>query len=169
MHESCQCVQQRVARCRQDRHSSVGAPSPRDRPGRHRPSPRGDEMHALVRRHLPAVDRLRRRPHPAESYRQWQAAEQTAIGTYQDVHCWVFTPASLELILGDLQFIGLSWQKLRPRKIRNSEPPGRPTAARLGAVGEACSQRPGFFPASIPARRQAGPAPAGCQRWPRLR
>jgi hypothetical protein len=42
-----------------------------------------------------------------ESYRQWQAVEQDRTGTYQDVHCWVFTPASLELILRNLQFLDL--------------------------------------------------------------
>jgi SAM-dependent methyltransferase len=40
------------------------------------------------------------------AYQEWEAIEQNRDNTYRDVHCWVFTPASLEIILTDLRFLG---------------------------------------------------------------
>jgi SAM-dependent methyltransferase len=42
-----------------------------------------------------------------ETYRAWEAFEQKPDAIHQSVHCWAFTPASLELILRDLWFLGL--------------------------------------------------------------
>ena len=43
-----------------------------------------------------------------EAYNAWVAFEQNRDDVYRDVHCWVFTPSSLELILWDLKFLGLT-------------------------------------------------------------
>lgn len=41
------------------------------------------------------------------AYAQWQAAADVPDERYRDVHCWTFTPASLELLLLDLRRLGL--------------------------------------------------------------
>ena len=48
-----------------------------------------------------------------EAYRDW-IAEKRADG-YQDAHCWAFQPASLELIVRDLAYLGLT--NLWPRRV----------------------------------------------------
>jgi SAM-dependent methyltransferase len=45
--------------------------------------------------------------HLDEAYTQWQAATADPDERYRDVHCWTFTPASLALLLHDLQRLGL--------------------------------------------------------------
>lgn len=63
----------------------------------------GEELIAFSAAHDPArvvaCDRLR------AAYETWQGS--TRDDTYRDAHCWVFTPASFELVLSDLQFLGL--------------------------------------------------------------
>jgi len=48
---------------------------------------------------------------PLQSLKQafdaWKAYEANPDTVYRDVHCWAFTPSSLELILRDLGFLGL--------------------------------------------------------------
>jgi SAM-dependent methyltransferase len=41
------------------------------------------------------------------AYAQWQTATAAPDERYRDVHCWAFTPASLELLLFDLQRLGV--------------------------------------------------------------
>lgn len=48
-----------------------------------------------------------------EAFRSYQAAEATPDDSYHDVHCWAFTPASLELMLSELNFLGLTTLQLQ--------------------------------------------------------
>jgi hypothetical protein len=41
------------------------------------------------------------------AFQQWKTIRSAPDNFYTDVHCWTFTPSSLELILRDLQFLGL--------------------------------------------------------------
>jgi SAM-dependent methyltransferase len=41
------------------------------------------------------------------AYAEWRKAAETADTQYRDVHCWQFTPASLELLLLDARRLGL--------------------------------------------------------------
>ena len=42
-----------------------------------------------------------------EAYRQWKSHQQTSNEAYQDAHCSTFTPASFQLLILELQFLGL--------------------------------------------------------------
>ncbi|MGA3086480.1 MAG: methyltransferase domain-containing protein, partial [Thermodesulfobacteriota bacterium] len=42
-----------------------------------------------------------------KAFLMWQEFIDNPDDTYRDTHCWVFTPASCELILSDLSFLGL--------------------------------------------------------------
>jgi SAM-dependent methyltransferase len=42
-----------------------------------------------------------------EHFRRWQTFVAQPDEVYRDVHCWFFTPASFELLLRDLEFLGL--------------------------------------------------------------
>jgi SAM-dependent methyltransferase len=42
-----------------------------------------------------------------ESFDSWRASVATPDSEYRDVHCWVFTPASFELLILDLEFLML--------------------------------------------------------------
>ena len=42
-----------------------------------------------------------------DAYQAWVDFENNPDDLYRDTHCWVFTPASLELILRDLRYLGL--------------------------------------------------------------
>ncbi len=42
-----------------------------------------------------------------EAFNRWTDINAHPDETYHDVHCWAFTPASLELILRDLKFLGV--------------------------------------------------------------
>jgi SAM-dependent methyltransferase len=42
-----------------------------------------------------------------EAFAAWRQFEHCPDEVYRDVHCWAFTPASLELLLTDLRFLGL--------------------------------------------------------------
>jgi SAM-dependent methyltransferase len=42
-----------------------------------------------------------------EAFDSWKASLAAADSEYRDVHCWVFTPASFELLIRDLQFLTL--------------------------------------------------------------
>lgn len=43
-----------------------------------------------------------------ESYREWKGMIESPDDVYRDTHCWTFTPSSLELIINDLSFLGLT-------------------------------------------------------------
>jgi SAM-dependent methyltransferase len=43
----------------------------------------------------------------SEAFAAWKQYELCPDEVYRDVHCWAFTPASLELLLTDLRFLGL--------------------------------------------------------------
>jgi SAM-dependent methyltransferase len=51
-----------------------------------------------------------------EAFAAWKGFLAHPDREYRDAHCWVFTPASLELILRDLEFLGL----IRPATIEVS-------------------------------------------------
>lgn len=42
-----------------------------------------------------------------EAFDQWERFEARPDAAYRDAHCWTFTPASFELLLSDLAFLGL--------------------------------------------------------------
>jgi SAM-dependent methyltransferase len=42
-----------------------------------------------------------------EAFKRWTDFNANPDETYHDVHCWAFTPASLELILTDLRYLGV--------------------------------------------------------------
>ena len=42
-----------------------------------------------------------------ESFDSWRASLAAPDSEYRDVHCWVFTPASFELLIRDLEFLTL--------------------------------------------------------------
>jgi SAM-dependent methyltransferase len=42
-----------------------------------------------------------------DAFSDWKAWEESPDPLYRDAHCWTFTPASLELILDDLRFLGI--------------------------------------------------------------
>lgn len=44
----------------------------------------------------------------AEAFAAWKQLEAQPDDVYRDTHCWAFTPASFELILYDLRFLGLT-------------------------------------------------------------
>jgi SAM-dependent methyltransferase len=44
----------------------------------------------------------------AEAFATWGQFESQPDEVYRDTHCWVFTPASFELLLSDLKFLGLT-------------------------------------------------------------
>lgn len=44
----------------------------------------------------------------AQRFADWRAAEAAGSLPYEDAHCWTFTPASAELMLRDLRFLGLT-------------------------------------------------------------
>ena len=43
-----------------------------------------------------------------EAYQHWAIVERDNLDVYVDTHCWVFTPSSLELVLSDLSFLGMT-------------------------------------------------------------
>jgi SAM-dependent methyltransferase len=43
-----------------------------------------------------------------EAYREWKGMIESPDDVYRDTHCWAFTPSSLELIINDLSFLGLT-------------------------------------------------------------
>lgn len=43
-----------------------------------------------------------------EAFVMWKSLIETPDEEYRDIHCWTFTPASFELIINDLWFLGLS-------------------------------------------------------------
>jgi SAM-dependent methyltransferase len=43
-----------------------------------------------------------------EAFEMWKSLIETPDEEYRDTHCWTFTPASFELIMNDLWFLGLS-------------------------------------------------------------
>ncbi len=53
-----------------------------------------------------------------EAFDFWLSAERTRDLSYNDAHCWTFTPRSFELIMLDLIFLGLS-----PLAVREISPP----------------------------------------------
>ena len=42
-----------------------------------------------------------------EAFESWKACLAAPDPEYRDVHCWAFTPASFEVLIRDLQFLGL--------------------------------------------------------------
>lgn len=42
-----------------------------------------------------------------EAFLDWEARRRAGDQTYIDTHCWMFTPASFELLVNDLNFLGL--------------------------------------------------------------
>jgi hypothetical protein len=42
-----------------------------------------------------------------EAFRNYKAFTENPDEVYRDVHCWAFTPSSLELILRDMYFLGI--------------------------------------------------------------
>lgn len=54
-----------------------------------------------------------------EAFRDWEAFAESPDDRYRDAHCWTFSPVSLELILRDLDFLGLL-----PLEIRTVAPAG---------------------------------------------
>lgn len=49
----------------------------------------------------------------SEAFKTYQAAEASPDQNYHDVHCWAFTPSSLELMLRELNFLGLTTLQLQ--------------------------------------------------------
>jgi len=96
---------------------------------RDRPTPgqvfRHGALHSLLRGQIAWSPADAEIATPAElleiSFADWQALTQSSdTDVYRDAHCWAFTPASLELMLTDLQYLGL----LKFEVMEISEPNG---------------------------------------------
>lgn len=82
---------------------------------RDRPTPgqifRHGALHSLLEGRIAWSPQDAGMPTPAEllecSYADWQSLTCGNNDTYRDAHCWAFTPASLELMLFDLLYLGL--------------------------------------------------------------
>jgi len=70
----------------------------------------------IFEHHASFAEFNRRVPYASEAskslkglYAQWlSSAEDASPRKYQDAHCWVFTPASFELMIRDAEFLGIS-------------------------------------------------------------
>lgn len=70
----------------------------------------------IFEHHASFAEFNRRAPYASEAstslkglYAQWlSSAEDVSPRKYQDAHCWVFTPASFELMIRDAKFLGIS-------------------------------------------------------------
>lgn len=68
---------------------------------------RGADMHLAFTLHDDPIDIIALR-NLDDGYSGWVQRRDNLDETYADVHCWVFTPTTFELIIRDLQFLGLS-------------------------------------------------------------
>jgi SAM-dependent methyltransferase len=71
-----------------------------------------DAFHSLLNGQIAWAPQTAGLPTPAESldaaYSDWQAlTEARGEGPYRDAHCSVFTPSSLELMIADLNYLGV--------------------------------------------------------------
>src|SRR5262249_13252893 len=76
----------------------------------------------------------------AAAFDAWETLRAAPDGLYRDQHCWTFVPASLELILRDLQFLGL----IRLRLLEVSPPNGFEFYVRLINDPQAVPTRDGY-------------------------
>jgi hypothetical protein len=74
------------------------------------------------------------------AYVRWQESLRTGAVQYVDAHCSAFTPASLELMLADLQHLGLTG--LQPIEI--SQPNGCEFYVHLGIADEVAEDAPAY-------------------------
>jgi SAM-dependent methyltransferase len=75
-----------------------------------------------------------------EAFKRWTDFNANPDETYHDVHCWAFTPASMELILTDLKYLGvlhLDVQQISGAyeneffvRLQNPQKPGAPGISR---------------------------------------